>query len=179
MSDSIKRARTLAIEAKNLELEIADLEEKVSEKKAQRQAILAAKLPDLMNEIGLPSFEISPQGNLPGFKVAIKPFYAAAIPVKAPEPVKQKAYQALRECGAADLVKVDVTISFGKGEDDKAQKLLALLKQEGHKPSVKEAVHPATLKAWLKERVEAGQPTPELELIGGKVGQIAELKSID
>jgi len=178
MSDSIKRARSLALEAKNLELEIEELEARVSEKKAQRQAILAVKLPDLMNEIGLPSFEIAPQGNLAGFKVAVRPSYSATIPVSWPEPKKAKAFQALREHNAADLIKVEVVISFTKGQDDKAQQLIASLKEQGVKPSVRETVHPATLKSWLKERVESGQSTPELDLIGGRVATVAELKEI-
>ena len=178
MSDSLKEVKRLAIEAKNIDLDIADLEERLSSKKEQKRVLLEKKIPDLLLELGMPSLEVSAQGNLPGFKVEIAPFYDANIAVGWAEPKRKAAFQALRDHDAGDLIKQEVSLTFHKGQDDVAQKVLASLKEQGLKPSVKETVHQATLKAWLKERITSGEPTPDLDLIGGRVGSKAKLKDI-
>ena len=49
-----------------------------------------------------------------------------------------------------------MSVSFGKGEDDTALETMTLLEKEGLFPDQKESVHPSTLKAFVKERIESG-----------------------
>ena len=70
------------------------------------------------------------------------------------------AYQWLRENGLEDLIKNEVFVTFGKGEDNKAEQLLGLAEQEGFEPQQKSKVEPMTLKALYRERIEAGLDMP-------------------
>ena len=49
-----------------------------------------------------------------------------------------------------------MTLSFGQGEDDLAKELVVSLSKQGFIPEEKEAVHPSTLKAFVKEQIESG-----------------------
>jgi hypothetical protein len=51
-----------------------------------------------------------------------------------------------------DIIKNDVTVSFGKGQDNIAGDLVGKLEQDGFNTSQKTYVHPSTLKAFVKER---------------------------
>ena len=72
----------------------------------------------------------------------------------------ESAYNWLRENGLADIIKNEVAVQFGKGEDNKAEQLLTLAEQEGYEPTQKQKVEPMTLKALFRERVEAGLDMP-------------------
>ena len=72
----------------------------------------------------------------------------------------ESAYNWLRENGLADIIKNEVAVQFGKGEDNKAEQLLTLAEQEGYEPTQKQKVEPMTLKALYRERVEAGRALP-------------------
>lgn len=174
MSDSLVRAKQLAREARDLEIEVKDLEERVEEKKASKRKILEETLPDLMNEVGLTKIEVPAEGNNKKFVASLTPFYQASIPAGWGEAERRRAFEALRKHDASDLIKIEVTFTFPKGNDKQAREFIAA--NERHQPSVKETVHHATLGSWLKERIEEGSPTPDLEVIGGRVGQIVKLK---
>ena len=70
------------------------------------------------------------------------------------------AYTWLRENGLEDIIKNEVFVTFGKGEDNKAKDLLSLAEQEGYEPQQKSKVEPMTLKALYRERIEAGLDMP-------------------
>ena len=70
------------------------------------------------------------------------------------------AYNWLRENGLGDIIKNEVAVQFGKGEDDKAEQLLDLAVQQGYEPNQRSKVEPMTLKALYRERVEAGLDMP-------------------
>ena len=73
---------------------------------------------------------------------------------------KASAYQWLRENELGDLIKNQVAVSFGKGEDNKAQELLDLAVSKGYEPSQDQKIEPSTLRALYRERVEAGLDMP-------------------
>ena len=72
----------------------------------------------------------------------------------------ESAYTWLRENGLEDIIKNEVFVTFGKGEDNKAKDLLDLAEQSGYEPQQKSKVEPMTLKALYRERVEAGLDMP-------------------
>jgi len=59
-----------------------------------------------------------------------------------------------------DIIKNNVTVSFGKGEDNKAEQLLQLAADNGFEPQQKSDVAWNTLSALYQERVEAGLDMP-------------------
>jgi hypothetical protein len=92
-----------------------------------------------------------------------------------PSERKDEAFGWLRSEGLDDIIKNDVTISFGKGEDNVAGDLVGRLEAEGYVPSQKTYVHPSTLKAFVKERFESGKPI-DLDMFGAFVANAAEIR---
>ena len=91
-----------------------------------------------------------------GSAVDVKPFYRASIAVKN----RDAAYKWLRDNGLGDIIKNDVTVSFGKNEDNKAVEYANLAQSQGFQPTQKLKVEPMTLKALVRERIEKGEDMP-------------------
>ena len=91
-----------------------------------------------------------------GSAVEVKPYYAANISIKN----REAAYNWLRENGLGDIIKNDVTVSFGRNEDNKAAEYANLAKSQGYQPTQKMKVEPMTLKALVQERIENGKDIP-------------------
>ena len=161
--DSVSR---LANEAAMLEQQLADAEKLVKEKKAALHKITDEQLPEALEVMGLQKFTL-----VDGSEIAVNPIYAASIP----KDRKEEAFQWLRDHDFGDLVKNNVTVTFGRGEDETAKEFVGLCSQQGFVPSQLEKVEPMTLKAWLRERVEAGDPVP-LDLFGAFISQRATIK---
>ena len=64
----------------------------------------------------------------------------------------------------------------GRGEDDRAAAFAAFAQTQGYLPEQKTAVHPQTLRAFVKERCEEGDAFP-MELFGAWIGQRAVIKT--
>ena len=73
---------------------------------------------------------------------------------------KEEAFNWLRSNGLGDLIKNEVTVSFGRNEDNKAAEYADLAQGQGYQPVQKLKVEPMTLKALVRERIEAGQDMP-------------------
>jgi hypothetical protein len=91
-----------------------------------------------------------------GTSVEVKPVYGASIPVAK----KEDAFKWLRDNGLGDLIKNEITVAFGRDEDNKAQQYAVLAQGQGYEPVQKLKVEPMTLKALVRERLESGQEMP-------------------
>ena len=156
----------LAADAANLEKEISSAEQLLKDKKQALHKITDEQLPEALEEMGLQKFTLTD-----GAEISVKPIYAASIP----KDRKDEAFQWLRDHEFGDLVKNNVTVTFGRGEDETAKEFVGLCGSQGFVPSQLEKVEPMTLKAWLRERVEAGDPIP-LDLFGAFISQRATIK---
>tara|TARA_Y100001937_G_scaffold123569_1_gene186642 strand:- start:1845 stop:2393 length:549 start_codon:yes stop_codon:yes gene_type:complete len=146
--------QTLASYCKELqsyESEIAKLEELVKHKKQQADKIGSEIIPNMLAEQGLSSLKLAD-----GSSIDVKKTYSCTI--KKDE--MESAYNWLRNNGLGDLIKNEVAVQFGKGEDNKAEKFLSLAVQESYEPTQKQKVEPMTLKALYRERIEAGLDMP-------------------
>ena len=161
--DAVSR---LATEAAALEHKLADTEKLMKETKAALHKITDEQLPEALEVMGLQKFTLTD-----GSEIAIKPIYAASIP----KDRKEEAFQWLRDNDHGDLVKNLVSVSFGRGEDDTAKEFVGLCGAQGFVPTQAEKVEPSTLRGWLRERVEAGDPVP-LDLFGAFISQRATIK---
>jgi hypothetical protein len=81
----------------------------------------------------------------------------------------------LRDHGYGDLVSDDVTLSFGKGQEDKARALAVELIGRGLIPRVVTNVNTGTLKALIREKMEEGVDMP-LDTLGAYLWRKAEIK---
>ena len=138
-------------ELRSYEDEIADLEDKIKHKKDQADKISSEIIPNLLAEQGLSSLKLAD-----GSGVEVRKAYSCTVKKDNIE----SAYKWLRENGLGDIIKNEVAVTFGKGEDNKAQELLDLAVSNGYEPQQKSKVEPMTLKALYRERVEAGLDMP-------------------
>ena len=69
--------------------------------------------------------------------------------------------QWLRNNGLGDIVKNEITVNFGQGEENKAMTYVNLAKGQGYEPSQKEAVHAMTLKVTMEDWKNKGKEVPE------------------
>ena len=145
---------------------VETLENALKERKKQLQKLTDEEMPALLAEIGMSSFTLDD-----GSTVEIKQTYGASILVKN----RQEAHNWLREKGFDDIIKNTVLCQFGRGEDEEAIAFSYLAQKQGYIPQQKTEVHPQTLRAFVKERCEAGEEFP-MELFGAWVGQRAVIK---
>ena len=138
-------------ELKAYEDEIAELEEKIKIKKNKADKISSEIIPNMLAEQGLSSLKLAD-----GSSVEVRKAYNCTIL----KDNMESAYKWLRENGLGDIIKNEVSVQFGRGEDNKAEQLLNLAAQEGYEPSQRSKVEPMTLKALYRERVEAGLDMP-------------------
>ena len=162
----LKTIAELAEKIQSQEQQVADTEEKLKKQKEELRKLQNEELPMLMQEIGFKKFELED-----GSSVNIKEIYAGSIS----QANKEKAFNWLRENKFDDIIKNTVTTAFGKGEDTAAKNFMDIAEQAGYTPVQKTEVHPQTLKAFIKERVEGGDEFP-MELFGAYIGYKAEIK---
>lgn len=145
----LKSISLLAIEQVEAEEALARAEEQVQLAKAALENIKNRRFPDLMQEAGQKL--IKTENNL---IVELKDVVRASIPeIRRPE-----AHGWLEEHGHGDVVKYELKADLGKG--DEARKKAALIQEFcatlGVAANGKEAVHPQTLAALVKEMMAAG-----------------------
>ena len=152
--DQTKNINSLATQVKRLkalEDEVKNDEELLKKKKKNLEQISGELIPTLLSEMGLSSLKLSD-----GSSVDVKPHYSASISVSN----REKAYSWLRQNGLGDIIKNKISVSFGRGEDNKAAEYANLAKGQGFQPTQKLKVEPMTLKALVRERIEAGKQVP-------------------
>ncbi len=141
------------VKLKQKEDEIAALEEQLKNKKAEADDIGSRVIPELLAEQGLSEIKLAD-----GSKVSVRKEFRATVPKD--DMKREAALQWLRDQGLGDIIKNNVTVSFGKGEDDKAEQLLQLAADNGFEPQQKSDVAWNTLSALYQERIEAGLDMP-------------------
>ena len=150
-ADTAKSLSDKVIELKNLEDEIENAEESLSKLKEKAKYISNIVVPQMMEEMHITKLKLKD-----GESVEIKKIYGASI---TPDNQEQ-AFTWLRNNGLGDIIKNDVTVTFGRGEDNKAATYAVLARGQGYEPVQKIGVHPQTLKAVVRERLESGQEMP-------------------
>ena len=168
--DRTSNLTSLATQVKNLrdlEDQVKADEEALKNKQREVERISGEIIPTLLSEMGLSSLKLAD-----GSAVEVKPYYAANISLKN----REAAYNWLRSNGLGDIIKNDITVSFGRGEDNKAAQYASLAQGQGYEPAQKLKVEPMTLKALLRERSEAGQEMPS-ELFNTFVGNQTKIRS--
>ena len=146
---------------KNLEDEIENAEQSISKLKEQAKAISEFEIPEMMKEMNITKLKLTD-----GESVEVRNFYSASLSQGKKESDsdyaarKQQAFTWLRNNGLGDIIKNDITVTFGKGEDNKAATYAVLARGQGYEPVQKEGVHTQTLKALVGERVESGLDVP-------------------
>ena len=136
---------------KELEDSIAVKEAEVKKLKQQADAVSGEVIPTMMQEMNISTLKLAD-----GSAVEVKPVYGASITAEK----KEEAFNWLRSNDLGDLIKNEVTVSFGRNEDNKAVAYATLAQGQGFQPIQKLKVEPMTLKALVRERLESGKEMP-------------------
>ena len=152
-------------ELNQTEKAVKDAEQTLKLEKLKKHKLSTEKIPRLMEEMGVTGWETNDHS------VKLKPLINANISADN----KEKAFNWLREHGCESIIKNDVTISFGASEDNFARNLKGELEEKGFTPILKTHVHPSTLKAFVKERKENGEPIDD-NLFGVYATQTTDIK---
>lgn len=159
----VKHAERIQLLDKMILEQSLDLKELTDEKFNLEMAVL----PELMTQLGIDKYKTTS-----GILVQMDPFVQASLPAAgaidkatgeekvALEEKLQAGLQYLRDHDAESLIKSQVIIAFGKGEESQKQALVTQLEAEGHKTLAVETVHPQTLVSYIKEQLAAGIDVP-------------------
>ena len=159
LADKIKE-----LQAHQQQLEVQ--EDAIKQKKKDIEHLSGEVIPTMLSEIGLSFLKLHD-----GSSIEVKTNYSATITQANKEP----AFNWLRENGLGDIIKNEISVSFGRNEDNKAADYAELAKGQGLEPQQKLKVEPMTLKALVRERMEAGKDMPT-ELFNIYVGNKTTIK---
>ncbi len=138
LADKIKE-----LQAQQEQLQIQ--EDAVKQKKKDIEYLSGEVIPTMLSEMGLSFLKLQD-----GSSVEVKTNYSATIT----QAKKAEAFNWLRENGLGDIIKNEISVSFGRNEDNKAADYANLAKGQGFEPQQKLKVEPMTLKALVRERME-------------------------
>ena len=161
----MKNLSSLVKDLNQITLNINEKEEELKALKLQKHKMSTEPIPAMMDEMGVQRLDVE------NLSVTLKPLINASIP----QTRREEAYQWLRDNGLDDIIKNDVIMSFGKGEDNMAGDIMYELEQRGMHPEKKTHIHSMTLKAFIRERVEKGLPI-DLDMFGAFVARTADIK---
>ena len=141
-------------------------ENNIKDLKKEYLRISGEVIPTMMSEMGLAELKLQD-----GSHLKVSTSYRATIT----EANKEAAFNWLRDNGLGDIIKNEILVSFGRNEDNKAADYAALAEERGFQPTQKLKVEPMTLKALVRERLEAGKTMPT-EIFNVFVGNKTTIK---
>ena len=159
LADQVEKLEDLQ---KRLELQ----EDNLKNTKKQIDNLSGEVIPTMMSEMGLSHLKL-----MDGSSVDVKPNYSASITIAN----REAAFGWLRNNGLGDIIKNEISVSFGRNEDNKAADYANLAESQGYQPQQKLKVEPMTLKALVRERLEAGKEMPT-EIFNVFVGNKTTIK---
>jgi hypothetical protein len=146
-ADDLATLKELGDTLSGLDNQVIQAEEEVSRLKATRKQVAEELIPDLMNKVGLKLVQLEN-----GTKIKVDEFVDARIKDA------NIAFEWLRETNNESIIKNQISVSLGRGDDDKAQEVIQLLKENDVEADLKITVHNQTLKAFCRDALD----NPEL-----------------
>ena len=144
LSDEIQKLLDIQTKIKHHENLIEDL-------KQDEKYFSEIVIPEMMNAMNLKTMKLKDGSEI---EISNK-FFASALAAK-----RGEAYQWLRENGLGNIVKNEITVRFGKDEDDKATQYATLARGQGYEPEQKVSVHAGTLRVALEDLHTRGGQIP-------------------
>lgn len=150
MSD-VKRIVILAQLMRQQQERVQELEDQLKDAKEMLRMTEREDLPMLMAELGISELKLED-----GSVVKV----VEEVDCRISDATRERALKWLADNGFGGLIKTQVVAVFGRGERDQALKAFEKLVDEPADVSLKEEVHPSTLKAFVKEQIAAGTALP-------------------
>jgi hypothetical protein len=155
-TDNIQSLADQVEKLEDLNVRLEAQEQIIKDTKEQIERLSGEVIPTMMSEMGLSELKLQD-----GSHLKVSTSYKASIT----EANKEMAFNWLRENGLGDIIKNEINVSFGRNEDNKAAEYAELARSQGLQPTQKMKVEPMTLKALVRERIEAGKEMPT-EILG-------------
>lgn len=164
--DKIASISRLAQEYLKAEGDVDRLDKQLKAAKARFDNIRDKLLPEAMDNAQTKGFTLHD-----GRKLTLADTMECSVPKIRYAEILNK----LREDGEGDLISNVLTVEIDKGKDNMAAALEAEAKSLGFEPKRDESVNTGTLKARLKQRVEAGEEV-DLSFYGAHLVRRAKIK---
>lgn len=178
-TDKLAAIRDRIARRRDVDFEIKDAEQRVSDLKAEKRALELEVLPTMFAEVGVDSLGLPASGNLPAVQASLGPYCHASIPASWPAEKKRAAFDVLQRLGVGGLVRRTVTVELPPG-DPRWQQVADFVVGLDLTPRLDLTVPWQTLTAAVRDlmaKPEASRPTAgDLDAIGAFVGRIVKLK---
>ena len=168
--------------AQRLRDEIDELTQQLKEKEQKLKSLTEQEMPDLMQELNIKEFTLTN-----GSKIGLVDFVSASVPsASAIERAKgdnkeelyerqQQCFKWLRKNGGAELIKSNVEVAFGKGEDKNCNQFKKELRDRKIFYRDSMGVHPQSLKAFVGECLGRGIKVPN-DMFKLYIGQRVQIR---
>lgn len=145
----------LAEQARAAEYEVEEAQRALKALQDRHRNLVEQQIPELMDRIGMEKFSTTG-----GLNIAVRESIRASMGSGAE---KEQNFGWLERNGHEAIIKLAVTIPFGRGEEqrDTAKRLATTLKGQGFDADFDRKVEPSTLSSLMRELLEEGQPVPE------------------
>ena len=145
LSEEVEKLRSLQNKIEQAESDLKKL-------KDDEKHFSCVVIPKIMSDMNLESLTLKD-----GSSLKIKKVYSTTM--KADK--KVECIKWLRDNGLGDIVKNNITVTFGQNEDNKAMAYANLAREKGFEPTQEEKVHPSTLKVTMEDWKNKGKKVPE------------------
>lgn len=135
---------------------IKQLEKELADANGELKILSEETIPSMMEELGVEEIKLK-TGEVIS---TVMDVYASLASANTDPEQKAAAMSWLTDNGYGDIIKVKVNTSFEREQHDAAMELFEKLSRDGYNVNFDESVHPATLKAFIKERLSAGDNIP-------------------
>lgn len=163
--DKLSQLSQLAERQLEAEKRVAEKERELEEAKSHLRDLAEVQIPELMDGAGVLEYRTTT-----GLFISIKETIRASVT----EEKKPEAFAWLRNNGHGALISRVVSVSFGRGEDTKAEELVEELGVKGLSPESKTSVNANTLSAFVREQLREGLDIP-VELFGVHRQRVAKV----
>lgn len=157
LKDAMKKIAALVDEVELANERVRQAEGMLKDASKIRERLLRQDIPDFMEECGLSKIETEE-----GRKVEVKEELKASIK----KDNQEEAYAWLRDNDYGDIIKDEVIVKFGAGDEKLKKKLVKTLMEHGYTFETRGSIHWQTLRAFCKEQIELGNDLFDLELFG-------------
>jgi len=166
-TDEVKEISEACNKLTSQNQKVETIQKSLKEAEEEARRLSEEVIPTLMQQAGVSSIKLDN-----GTSVEVSPYYYAKIS----EDKKAEAFQWLRENDHGDLIKNNVSVSFGKGEDSNAVNLKSELEAKGLVVDQKQDVHWQTLRGFVKEQIEKNKTIPS-ETFGLYIANRTKIKT--
>ena len=142
------------------------LEEKLKRAKALSRSYREETIPCAMQEIGIYELKLD-TGEIISIKTSVHVFLN--------DDNRTDVFSWLEQNKHHGLIKTEVTTSFGKNEWEEAEKLKKYLYDKSYDVSMKQNIHPMTLKAFANEQISSGENFP-LDIFNAQIVFTTKIK---